>query len=92
MTTTQCPPEIVSRELLALHLMTASRERSQEDFNLIIQFYADLLTGYPAHIVVAVCRHWTRREKFWPTSAELYGLLDLCVDAERRRTEMGEAV
>jgi hypothetical protein len=65
------PAAVVGRELTRLRFATASREFSTADMTMISAIYTESLVEFPEDIVVAVCRDWSRRVKFWPALAEL---------------------
>lgn len=55
--------------------VTASRERGQHETAALIAAMAEDLAGNPRDVVLTAFREWRRRNKFWPTVAEL---LELC--------------
>jgi hypothetical protein len=84
------PPEErdLARELCRLRSTVAARAEDELDWQFKLGVYLDELAGYPADIVVQVLRYWSRNEKWWPTWAELHGLLErrirsraACLDA-----------
>ena len=65
------PPAVVSREILALRMATASRNTEPMDTTGLGAVYAEELGHYPGPAFVAACRFWRRNEKWWPTISEL---------------------
>ena len=65
---TPATEEILAKELLRLRVVTASREKSNIDLELMAAAYIDDMRKYPADIAAKVIR---KRRQWWPTLAEL---------------------
>lgn len=65
---TPATEEILAKELLRLRVVTASREKSGVDLELMAAAYIDDMRKYPADIAAKVIR---KRRQWWPTLAEL---------------------
>jgi hypothetical protein len=68
---TPLPPERLMKELVKLRALTASRNAADSDLALTLSAYAEALSGHPGDALVACMRSWPRRNKFWPTLAEI---------------------
>lgn len=77
------PSRVISDELARLRMATVSRDQAPS-IEIMLDVYADELAEYPVDIVVDGCRSWSRREKFWPSVAELREQMDRLVLRRRR--------
>lgn len=65
------PAKTIISELARLRQLTIARNSSQEDLRLVAAIYAEELSMFPADATIATLRAWPRKNKFWPTLAEL---------------------
>jgi len=63
-------PELV-QEVTRCLAVTVARERDQADLKAMLAVMAEELAEFPADVLRAELRSWARREKWWPTLAEL---------------------
>jgi hypothetical protein len=78
------PGEVISNELVRLRVLTASRGHDLALERAMFNVYLEELGEYPADVVVDACRAWGRREKFWPSGAELRAECDRRVLRRKR--------
>jgi hypothetical protein len=74
------PISIVIAELTRLRMLTASRDQSTNDLEFLFAIYADELKQFPCDAIKTVLREWPRRNRFWPTVAEIIQLLEPIVE------------
>lgn len=72
----RCDRQTVASELTRMRALTKARQLTDDDAAVTVAAYAEELSQYPADIVRAACRSWTRREPWWPSWAELKAELD----------------
>ena len=58
-------------ELMRLETATASKKQDEAGFEVKARTYVEILSGVPGDVARAACRSWSKREKWWPTEAEL---------------------
>ncbi len=68
--------EDLVRELTRARILMSRTARSDEDWDLIVEAYADELRAYPADIVIDALRYVVRAEKWWPSWAELLEIVE----------------
>jgi hypothetical protein len=76
-------------EIARLRAMTKARAESNTDLEMLAHVYAEELANYPPDVIRAACRGWARREKWWPSWAELKDCLDRAV---RRRQALWDTL
>lgn len=69
--TEPCGREAISREALRCLSLTKSRERDAADLQLFAAALADELAEFPIDVATTAFRKWARREKWWPSLAEI---------------------
>lgn len=67
----RCDSKTIASELTRMRVLTKARELSNDDASATVAAYAEELSRYPADIVRAACRGWSKREPWWPSWAEL---------------------
>lgn len=77
-------PELV-QEITRCLLLTRAAKQDQQDQALRLAALAQELKAFPADVVIAAMRQWARREKWWPTLADLR---DACQHAMRVRRSL----
>jgi len=70
-------------ELARLRMLTKARMESDASTEAMASVYAEEMNEYPPDVVRAACRGWSRREKWWPSWAELKSELDRHVRKRR---------
>lgn len=61
----------LAREVGRCLVLTKSRAINEDDQTLMIAALIDELAAFPRDVVATALRNWARREKWWPTLAEL---------------------
>lgn len=84
-----CGESVVLAELAKLRVTMAHRNGSDIDQRALFAVMAEDLAEFPADVVRAACTGWRRREKWFPTPAEL---IDECQRLSRRRYAMRAAL
>lgn len=69
-------PQQVIAELTRLRLLVKVRAEDEGNIAAMISILSEELEPYPPDVVRDVLRGWGRREKWWPSLAELRDLLD----------------
>ena len=73
------------QEITRCLMLTRAARQDQQDQTLRLAALAQELKVFPADIVIAALRHWARKERWWPTLAELR---DDCQKAMRVRKSL----
>ena len=63
----------MTQELTKCLLVTKSRAKPDEDITLFVAAMTEELSAYPLDLVASSLREWSRKEKFWPSLAEILG-------------------
>jgi hypothetical protein len=75
-------PESVIEAATRCLTMTKAHAHDQADIRAMLGIFADELQHFPEDVVVSAFRKYARREKFWPSLAEI---LDDCQRLNRWR-------
>lgn len=81
-------PAVIA-ELAKLSVAQARRDAADTDKRALLAVMAEDLAEFPADIVSHACTRWRRRERWFPTPAEL---IDECQRLARRRYAMRAAL
>lgn len=79
----------IMAELARMRLIVKVRAEQEQDLAAIAVIFAEEMAEYPPDIVRHALRGWTKREKWWPSWAELKELLDR---AFKRRKALREVL
>lgn len=63
--------QLIAQEASRCLSLTASRQREGMDLDVMAQALMDELMEFPPDVVKTALRNWARREKWWPTLAEI---------------------
>jgi hypothetical protein len=66
-----CGREVVARAAARYLPATKFREGTRADMLAMIAVYGDELHTFPEDVIVTAFRRWARREKWWPSLAEI---------------------
>lgn len=80
---------VVVSELARLRVVTKAKAENDTNLEMLAQVYTEEMECYPPDIVRGACRAWGRREKWWPSWAELKHELDR---AMKRRKALAYAL
>jgi hypothetical protein len=85
------PPSeaVIKQELARLRASTKSRESDNDDVAMGFQVLAEECSEYPADVVVWALRGWAKRERFYPSLAEVRDLLQR---GARRRESLAKSL
>lgn len=78
---------LVAREASRCLSLTASRPREATDMAMMAAALTDEMVRFSPDVVVTVFRQWSRREKWWPTLAEL---IEECHRLTSTRRSLGQ--
>lgn len=73
------------QEITRCLMLTRAAKQDQQDQTLRLAALAQELKAFPGDVVIAALRQWSRRERWWPTLAELR---DECQKAMRVRKSL----
>jgi hypothetical protein len=85
------PPSeaVIKHELARLRASTKSRAEEEGDIAMGFQVLAEECFEYPADVVVWALRGWAKRERFYPSLAEIRDLLQR---GSRRRESLAKSL
>lgn len=88
------PRDVVLAKLAELWALTKQRGTDADDMKLMLGAFGSRLMEYPEDVVREACDRWGRREKWWPSWAELKAECDQLVKWRRAayRQLSGKAV
>lgn len=78
-------PKMVNGAAARCLAVTKSRATDGTDLRMMLAVFADELAEFPEDVVATAFRKWARREKWWPSLAEI---LDQCQRLSRVRASL----
>lgn len=81
-------PKMVNGAAARCLSVTKSRATDGMDLRMMLAIFADELAQFPEDVVATAFRKWARREKWWPSLAEI---LDQCQRLNRVRASLARA-